>query len=74
MVGNAASNRSYPMVGVKSGWHQISHHRNDPKMVSDLQKIDQYHVEQFVYFLNKLRKIREGDGCRLGNFGLLVQR
>ncbi len=67
MVGNAGSNRAYRMVGVNSGWHSISHHRNEDSKVKDLQKIDQYLVEQFGYFLEKLRSIKEGDGTLLDN-------
>ena len=67
MAANAGSNRSYPMVGVKSGWHSISHHRNQKDKVSDLQKIDQFHVAQFAYFLNKLKSVKEGERTLLDN-------
>lgn len=67
MVGNAGSNRAYRMVGVNSGWHSISHHRNEKDKVRDLQKIDQYLVEQFAYFLEKLRSVKEGSRTLLDN-------
>ena len=67
MVGNAGSNRAYRMVEVNSGWHSISHHRNEDGKVRDLQKIDQYLVEQFGYFLEKLRSVNEGDRTLLDN-------
>jgi hypothetical protein len=47
---------------VKGGHHEISHHRGDEEKVAWLQKIDQYMVEQFAYFLAKLRATNEGDG------------
>jgi hypothetical protein len=67
MLGNAASNRTYPMVGVNSGWHSLSHHRNEPAKVDQLQKIDHWQVEQFARFLGKLKNISEGDGTLLDN-------
>ena len=67
MAANAGSNRSYSMVDVRSGWHSISHHRNDRKKVSDLQKIDQYHVTQFARFVEKLKSVKEGDRTLLDN-------
>ncbi|MFQ5731031.1 MAG: DUF1552 domain-containing protein [Planctomycetaceae bacterium] len=67
MAANAGSNRSYPMVNVSSGWHSISHHRNDKKKIGDLQRIDQYHVTQFARFVEKLKSVKEGDRTLLDN-------
>jgi hypothetical protein len=65
MLANEGSNRRYDSAGVKSGHHQLSHHRDEADKVADLQKIDQYLVEQFAYFLQKLRDTKEGDGTLL---------
>lgn len=67
MLGNAGSNRTYPMIGVNSGWHGISHHRDDAAKVAQLKKIDKWHVEQFTSFLSKLKGISEGEGTLLDN-------
>ena len=65
MLANEGSNRSYPMVGVSQGHHQLSHHRNDEKLMAQIQKIDQFLVEQFAYFLKKLKSTPEGEGSLL---------
>ncbi|MCA9013934.1 MAG: DUF1552 domain-containing protein [Planctomycetaceae bacterium] len=67
MVGNAGSNRTYPMVGVNSGHHELSHHRDDVKKIADIQKIDEYLVSQFAYFLNRLKSTPEGNSNLLDN-------
>lgn len=67
MVGNAGSNRTYPMVGVNSGHHELSHHRNDKKKIADIQKIDEYLSSQFGYFLNRLKSTPEGNSNLLDN-------
>jgi len=67
MVGNAGSNRTYPMVGVNSGHHELSHHRNDDKKMADIQKIDEYLTSQFGYFLNRLKSTPEGNSNLLDN-------
>ena len=67
MVGNAGSNRTYPMVGVNSGHHELSHHRNDEKKMANIQKIDEYLTTQFGYFLKRLKSIPEGNGNLLDN-------
>jgi len=65
MLANSGSNRSYKEIGVTDGHHQISHHQNDEKMLTSLQKIDQHMAEQFAYFLGRLNEIPEGDGTLL---------
>lgn len=67
MVGNAGSNRTYPMVGVNSGHHELSHHRNDEKKIADIQKIDEYLTSQFAYFLDRLKSTPEGNSNLLDN-------
>ncbi len=65
MLDNAGGNRRYTEVGIKDAHHQMSHHQNRIELVEKLQKIDQYLVEQFAYFLGKLDSIPEGDGTLL---------
>ncbi len=67
MMANAGSNRSYPMVGVRGGHHSLSHHRNEPEKMEDLSKIDTFLVDQFAYFLGKLKAVKEGDRTLLDN-------
>jgi hypothetical protein len=71
MLGNSGSNRTYREIGVKGGHHEISHHRGDDEKIAWLQKIDLYMVEQFAYFLAKLKSTPEGDGTLLDH-SLLV--
>jgi hypothetical protein len=67
MLGNAGSNRSYSMVGVNEGHHQLSHHRNDEVIMGKIQKIDRFLAEQFAYFLKRLRETEDGTGSLLDN-------
>jgi len=67
MSANEGSNRSYRMVGVNSGHHELSHHRSDPEKVEQLQKIDSFLVGEFARFLGKLKETPEGAGNLLDN-------
>lgn len=67
MLGNAGSNRSYPMVGVNDGHHSLSHHRNNQTKMDKIQKIDEFLVRQFAYFLGKLQAIKENGRTLLDN-------
>src|SRR5262249_6454317 len=52
----------YTMVGINEGHHELTHHRGDPAKIAKVRTINTFHVNQFAYFLNKLRAIPEGDG------------
>ena len=67
MAANEGSNRSYRMVGVNSGHHELSHHRSDPEKVEQLKKIDLFLVGEFARFLKNLQAIPEAGGSLLDN-------
>ncbi len=62
---NEGSTKSYRFIGVPEGHHDLSHHGSDPEKQAKIKKINIYHIEQFAYFLEKLRSIREGEGTVL---------
>jgi hypothetical protein len=61
------SNRPYPFIGVTDGHHDLSHHGNDEDKKKKIAKINRFHMEQFAYFLKRLRETREGEGSLLDN-------
>lgn len=65
MLANDGSNRSYKEIAVNEGHHEISHHGRNKEKLEKIGKINRLHVEQFAYFLKKLRSIKEGDGTLL---------
>ena len=67
MLAREGSNRSYREIGVPEGHHGLSHHRNNPDLMDKVAQINQHHMEQFAYFLNKLKKTKEGAGSVLDN-------
>jgi hypothetical protein len=60
-IANDGSNRNYPAIGVGSGHHEISHHGKDRAKIEMIKKINLHHMEQFAYFLGKLKATEEGD-------------
>lgn len=65
MFGRAGSNRSYRMVDVPDGHHDLSHHGGNPEKLEKIRRINRFHVTQFAYFLERLKAIPEGDGTLL---------
>jgi hypothetical protein len=65
MLSLEQSNRSYPEIGIPESHHGISHHQRNKEKTEKLVKISRYHMEQFVYFLTKLKATPDGDGTLL---------
>lgn len=68
MFGNSVSNRNFSFLpGVKGNHHSISHHMDKKEALDEYSIIATWHMEQYAYFLNRLKGIREGDGNLLDN-------
>jgi hypothetical protein len=65
MVAHDGSNRSYPFIGVGDGHHDLSHHGGNEEKKQKIVAINRFHMEQFAYFLKKLKGSREGEGTVL---------
>jgi hypothetical protein len=57
--------RSYPESGAPGGFHGLSHHAENPDTIARYAKVNQYHVKCLAYFVDKLKKIPDGDGTLL---------
>jgi len=55
----------YPEFGVSRGYHELTHHGNDPKNLEELAKVDTIYMQHWSYFLDRLAAIREGDSTLL---------
>ena len=71
MFARAGSNRSYRNIGVPDGHHQLSHHQGRPENLRKISEINRFHIQQFAYFVERLRSVREGDGTLLDNCMIL---
>ncbi|MGV3773916.1 MAG: DUF1552 domain-containing protein [Verrucomicrobiales bacterium] len=68
VVGHDGENsRNYSFIGVSEGHHELSHHQNDENKKARIAKINRFHMEQFAYFLQRMRTIKEGEGSLLDN-------
>jgi hypothetical protein len=65
MMSRDASQRVYPNIGVNEPHHSMSHHGNNPDKLSNLVKLNTYHVSLFAKFLDKLKSTSDGDGSLL---------
>lgn len=56
------SSAVFPESGIKTPFHALSHHGEDPKTIAEFAKLNQYHVSTVAPFLEKLRNTPDGDG------------
>jgi hypothetical protein len=56
------SNRAYREIGIADSHHGLTHHGGDKEKIEKCIKINQYQVEQFAYFIDKLKATKDGDG------------
>jgi len=71
MLAREGSNRSYREIGVADGHHSCTHHQNDPEKIAKTVKINEHHVKQFAYLINKLKSTPDGDGTLLDHSMIL---
>src|SRR5713226_1821896 len=65
MLGRDLSGSSFPESGFTGGWHGTSHHGDKPENIANYAKMNRYHVQNLAYFVEKLKKIPDGDGSVL---------
>jgi hypothetical protein len=68
---NEGSNRSYRIINVSEGHHDLSHHGNNREKLDKIKQINIFHMQQFAYLLGRLRDVREGEGTLLDNCMIL---
>jgi Protein of unknown function (DUF1552) len=64
---NDGSNRSYKLIDVPEGHHDLSHHGGNKDKQAKIAKINRFHIGQFAYMLEKMKGIQEGDSTLLDN-------
>lgn len=68
MLGNAQTGRNFSFLdGVKGSFHGLSHHRNEPDKLKQYEAIGTWHVEQFAWFLDRMKSLDEGGTSLLDN-------
>lgn len=72
MFGNSVSDINFSFLeGVEGSHHEMSHHRNEDKLLDQYEIITRWHVAQYAYLLEKLRSLPEGDSNVLDNSAIL---
>jgi Protein of unknown function (DUF1552) len=65
MLGREGSLRAYREIGISDAHHPITHHSGNADLIEKVVRINTYHMEQFGYFLAKLKSTPDGDATLL---------
>jgi hypothetical protein len=71
MLSRDASQRVYPQIGIAEPHHSMSHHGNNPEKLTNLVKLNTYHMTLFAKFVKKLSETPDGDGSLLDHSTIL---
>ncbi|MEP6714328.1 MAG: DUF1552 domain-containing protein [Terriglobia bacterium] len=56
------SNRAYREIGIADSHHGLTHHGGDKEKIEKCIMINRFQVEQFAYFIARLKAAKDGDG------------
>jgi len=65
LLGIEQSPRNYPEIGITEAHHGLTHHSGDKAKIEKVTQINEYHIKQFAWFLEKLKATPDGDGSLL---------
>jgi hypothetical protein len=72
MLGVEQSRRTYAEIGIPEEHHGLTHHAGDPEKIAKVIKIDTYMAENFAYYLDKMKSVKEGENSLLDNSMVLL--
>lgn len=73
MFANEVSGRNFSFLpGVSASHHELSHHEGKADKLEQYKRINQWHIAQYAYLLDRLHSIREGDGTLLDNCMVMI--
>jgi hypothetical protein len=66
MLSVEVSYRAYGAeIGITEAHHGLTHHGGDKVKIEKVTRINEYHMQQFIKLLDKMKAIKEGDGTLL---------
>ena len=72
MMAHDGSNRSFSDLDISDGHHELSHHRHDKDKIAKIRKIDLFYMQQYAYFLDRLKHTEDMDGKSLLDNSMIV--
>lgn len=72
LLAREGSNRPFADIGIASGHHDLTHHKNSPEIIAKVQEIDRWYVSRLAAFLEKMAATPDVDGESLLHHSMIV--
>jgi hypothetical protein len=72
LLAREGSNRPFADIGIPSGHHDLTHHKNSPEIIAKVQEIDRWYVQRFAAFLEKMEATPDVDGQSLLHHSMIM--
>jgi hypothetical protein len=65
LLAREGSNRPFADIGISSGHHDLTHHKNSAEIIAKVKEIDRWYVARHAAFLEKMATTEDVDGRSL---------
>lgn len=72
LMAREGSNRPFADIGISSGHHDLTHHKNSPEIIAKVQEIDRWYVQRLAAFLEKMEATKDVDGQSLLHHSMIM--
>ena len=72
LISREGSNRSFADIGIASGHHDLTHHKNSPEIIEKVKLIDRWYMQRFAKFLEKMQSTEDVDGKSLLDHSMIL--
>jgi len=72
LLAREGSNRPFSDIGISSGHHDLTHHKNSADIIAKVREIDRWYVQQHARFLEKMADTQDVDGRSLLDNSMIV--
>jgi hypothetical protein len=72
LLAREGSNRPFNDIGISSGHHDLSHHKNTPDIIEKVKLIDRWYVQRLAAFLEKMQSTQDIDGRSLLDHSMIL--
>jgi hypothetical protein len=72
LMAREGSNRPFADIGIASGHHDLTHHKNSPEIIAKVQEIDRWYVTRLAAFLEKMDATQDVDGQSLLHHSMIM--
>ncbi|HEU5134026.1 MAG TPA: DUF1552 domain-containing protein [Steroidobacteraceae bacterium] len=72
LISREGSNRSFADIGIASGHHDLTHHKNSPEIIEKVKLIDRWYMQRFALFLEKMQNTEDVDGKSLLDHSMIL--